>query len=122
MGNGRRQFLCWMLALAMTGCQKLSLRSQNPDEDELKPPETRFIKDQVTVSGLHPITIESVGLVTNLDGTGGDPPPSMYRTMLITDMRKRNVPNPNAILADPRKALVLIRAAVPPVIEVGDRF
>jgi hypothetical protein len=71
---------------------------------------------------LHPITIESVGLVTNLDGTGGDPPPSMYRTMLINDMRKRGVANPNAILQDPRKALVLIRAAVPPVIEVGDHF
>jgi hypothetical protein len=42
--------------------------------------------------------------------------------MLIHDMKKRNVPNPNAILQDPRKALVLIRAAVPPVIEVGDHF
>jgi flagellar basal body P-ring protein FlgI len=122
MLTGRRHFLCWMLALGACGCQKLSLRSQNPDDEDVKPPETQFVRDQVTVSGLHPITIESVGLVTNLDGTGGDPPPSMYRTMLITDMRKRNVPNPNAVLADPRKALVLIRAAVPPVIEVGDRF
>jgi hypothetical protein len=111
-----------MLALVACGCQKLNLRSQNPDDDEVKPPETQFVKDQVTVSGLHPITIESVGLVANLDGTGGDPPPSMYRTMLLTDMRKRNVQNPNGVLRDPRKALVLIRAAVPPVIEVGDRF
>lgn len=122
MLTGRRHFLCLSLSLAVCGCQKLSLRSQNPDDEDVKPPETQFVKDQVTVSGLHPITIESVGLVTNLDGTGGDPPPSMYRTMLITDMRKRNVPNPNAVLNDPRKALVLIRAAVPPVIEVGDRF
>ncbi len=122
MLTGRRHFLSLSLALAVCGCQKLSLRSQNPDDEDVKPPETQFVKDQVTVSGLHPITIESVGLVTNLDGTGGDPPPSMYRTMLITDMRKRGVQNPNAVLNDPRKALVLIRAAVPPVIEVGDRF
>jgi flagellar basal body P-ring protein FlgI len=122
MGNGRRQFLCWMLTVTLAGCQKLNLRSQNPDEDDIKPPETRFIKDQVTVSGLHPITIESVGLVTNLDNTGGDPPPSMYRSLLVNDMKKRGIPNPNTLLQSPTSALVLIRAAVPPVIDVGDRF
>ncbi len=122
MGIGRRRFLCWMLPLALTGCQKLSLRSQNPDEDDIKPPETQFIKDQVTVSGLHAITIEAVGLVTNLDNTGGDPPPSMYRSLLVNEMKTRGVTNPNTILQDPRHALVLIRAAVPPVIDVGDKF
>ncbi len=123
MSTGRRQFLCWMLALLVSGCQKSNLRSQNPDDDDdVKGPETQFIKDQVTVSGLNAITIEAVGLVRNLDGTGGDPPPSIYRTMLLNDMRKRSVPNPNTILQDPNNALVLIRAAVPPVIEVGDRF
>jgi flagellar basal body P-ring protein FlgI len=122
MGNGRRQFLCWMLTVTLAGCQKLSLRSQNPDEDDIKPPETRFIKDQVTVSGLHPITIESVGLVTNLDNTGGDPPPSMYRSLLVEDMKKRGVTTPHRLLESPRNALVLIRAAVPPVIDVGDHF
>jgi flagellar basal body P-ring protein FlgI len=122
MGNGRRQFLCWMLTVTLAGCQKLNLRSQNPDEDDIKLPETRFIRDQVTVSGLHPITIESVGLVTNLDNTGGDPPPSMYRSLLVNDMKKRGISNPHTLLQSPTSALVLIRAAVPPVIDVGDRF
>ncbi len=83
--------------LATTGCQKLSLRSQNPDEDDIKLPETQFIKEQVTVSGLHPITIEAVGLVTNLDNTGGEPHPSLYRTMLMNDMKKRGIANPNGV-------------------------
>src|SRR5262245_34602926 len=122
MGHARRQFLCWMLTFAVDGCQRLMLRSQNPDEEEIKLPETRFIRDQVTVSGLHPITIESVGLITNLDNTGGDPPPSMYRSLLVNDMKKRGVPNPNTLLQSPTSALVLIRAAVPPVIDVGDTF
>src|SRR5262245_61906684 len=122
MGHARRQFLCWMLTFAVAGCQKLSLRSQNPDEEEIKLPETRFIKDQVTVSGLHSITIESVGLITNLDNTGGDPPPSMYRSLLVNDMKKRGIANPNKLLQSPTSALVLIRAAVPPVIDVGDHF
>jgi hypothetical protein len=114
--------LYWLLPLTLAGCQKLSLRSQNPDEDDIKTPETQFIKDQVTVSGLHAITIEAVGLVTNLDNTGGEPAPSMYRSLLMNDMKTRGVANPNTILQDPRHALVLIRAAVPPVIDVGDRF
>jgi flagellar basal body P-ring protein FlgI len=122
MSTDRRQFLCWALTLMVSGCHKSSLRSQNPDDDDVKPPTTQFIRDQVTVSGLNAITIEAVGLVRNLDGTGGDPHPSIYRTMLLQDMRKRNVLNPNTILQDPNNSLVLIRAAVPPVIEVGDRF
>src|SRR4029450_4970001 len=109
MGIGRRRFLCWMLPLALAGCQKLSLRSQNPDEDDIKLPETQFIKDQVTVSGLHAITIEAVGLVSTLDGTGGDPPPSTYRSLLVEDMKKRGVTSPNTVLQDPRDARVLIR-------------
>jgi flagellar basal body P-ring protein FlgI len=122
MGIARRLFLCWISIFAAAGCQKLSLRSQNPDDDDIKPPETRFIKDSVTVSGLHPIMIEAVGWVKNLDNTGGDPPPSMYRTMLVTEMRKRGISNPNTLLQSPKGALVLIRAAVPPVIQVGDPF
>src|SRR5580765_3487744 len=122
MSTDRRQFLCWMLTLIVSGCGKSSLRSQNPDDDDVKAPQTQFIKDQVTVSGLNAITIDAVGLVRNLDGTGGDPHPSTYRTMLRQDMRKRNVSNPNTSLQDPNNSLVLIRASVPPVIEVNDRF
>ncbi|MBS0261854.1 MAG: flagellar basal body P-ring protein FlgI [Planctomycetes bacterium] len=122
MSTRRREFLVWMLILLGSGCQKSSLRSQTPDDDDVKSPQTQFIRDQVTVSGLNSITIEAVGLVRNLDGTGGDPHPSVYRTMLLQDMRKRNVTNPNTVLQDPNNTLVLIRAAVPPVIEVGDRF
>src|SRR5205807_7565002 len=101
MENRRRQFLCSTLIFALAGCQKLSLRSQNPDDDDIKPPTTRFIKDEVTVTGLHPLMIEAVGLVTNLDNTGGDPPTSMYRSMLVNDMRKRGVTHPNTLLQDP---------------------
>jgi flagellar basal body P-ring protein FlgI len=118
-----RRSLCWIVLLAVTGCQKLSLRSQNPDDDdEIKSPKTTFIADQVTVSGLHPIQVETVGIVTGLDGTGGDTPPSMYRTMALNDMRLRGIKHPNSILQSPNTAVVIVRAALPPVIEVGDRF
>ncbi|MSR57541.1 MAG: hypothetical protein EXS05_07700 [Planctomycetaceae bacterium] len=115
--------LCWLLLLALTGCQKLSLRSQNPDDDdEFKSPKTVFIADQVTVSGLHPIQVETVGIVTGLDGTGGDTPPSMYRTMLLEEMKLRGVKHPSRILQSPNTALVIVRAALPPVIQRDDPF
>jgi flagellar basal body P-ring protein FlgI len=123
MTFGKRLISLWLaVALCSTGCQKFSFRSQTPDDDELKPPETTFIADQVTISGLHPIQIEAVGLVTNLDNTGGDPPPSLYRTLLLNEMRRQNVKNPNTFLQSPRNALVIVRAALPPVIQIGERF
>lgn len=113
-----------MLSASLAGCQKLSLRSQNPDveEEEVQPKNLTFIGDQVAVTGLHSIQIEAVGLVVNLDSTGGDSPPSMYRRMLIDDMHKRGVRSPNAILEDVTKTLVVVRADLPPTIRVGERF
>ncbi|MGQ0636353.1 MAG: flagellar basal body P-ring protein FlgI [Planctomycetaceae bacterium] len=111
-----------LVILSLAGCQEFNLRSQNPDDDEMTAAKTAFIGDQVTVSGLHPILVETVSLVTGLDNTGGDTPPSMYRTMLLSEMRKRNVVDPNTILRSPETALVVVRANIPPVIRVGDPF
>lgn len=116
--------LCCLALLTATGCQKFSmLRSQNPDDDdESKVPETAFIADQVTVFGLHTVQVETVGIVTGLDNTGGDSSPSLWRTMAVDEMRRRGVKNPNTVLNSPDTALVIVRAALPPVIEVGDKF
>jgi len=91
-------------------------------DDEVKAKKLSFIGDQVAVTGLHLIQIESVGLVDGLEGTGGDTPPSLYRRMLVEEMHKRGVRSPNALLEDPNKALVVVRGSVPPTIRVGERF
>ncbi|RPI81260.1 MAG: hypothetical protein EHM42_10920, partial [Planctomycetaceae bacterium] len=113
-----------LVGTGLAGCQKLSLRAQNADveEEEVQPKNLTFIGDQVAVTGLHSIQIEAVGLVVNLDSTGGDSPPSMYRRMLVEDMHKRGVRSPNAILEDVTKTLVVVRADLPPTIRVGERF
>lgn len=111
--------------LCASGCSNLFTRSQSPeDEDPLDDTELRIDKvgDHVTVAGLHTQQIEGVGLAVNLDGTGGDPSPSLYRTRLVDDMKKHGVTNPDRTLADPSTALVLIRAVLPPAIQVGDRI
>jgi flagellar basal body P-ring protein FlgI len=118
------RFLCVLALLSAAGCQKFSmLRSQNPDDDdESKVQETVFIADQVTVFGLHTVQVETVGIVTGLDNTGGDSSPSLWRTMAVDEMRRRGVKNPNTVLNSPDTALVIVRAALPPVIEIDDHF
>lgn len=140
----RRDSLAVLLGLSLTGCQTLGLdqvdwtpwdgaektksRSQNPDDDDdasddfTTKVKTKMLGEYTTVQGLHPIVLEGVGLVVGLAGTGGDPPPSMFRTALLDDMRKRGVSNPNTILQSPNTALVAVRAYVPPLVRKGDRF
>lgn len=104
---------------------RMEFRSQDPtaaDDDFETKVDTRFIGKYTTVSGLNMVTLEGVGLVVGLNGTGGDPPPSAYRTALLNDMRKRKVRNPNQILRSPNTALVVVRAYLPPLIRKGDRF
>ncbi|MEX0727787.1 MAG: flagellar basal body P-ring protein FlgI [Planctomycetaceae bacterium] len=133
------------LTLAVAGCQSFDFRSQTPDlfkdltgksddekvtEEDLDTDdfdlktevETPFIGDYVTVAGLNHILLEGVGLVVGLDGTGEDPPPSMYRTALLDDMRRRGVKNPNQVLQSPNTALVIVRAYLPPLIQKGEKF
>lgn len=111
-----------------------SFRSQSPDEDEeeeededdSKPGtklETPLIGEYVTAfGGTSLIAIEGVGLVTGLDNTGEDPPPSQYRTRLLDEMKKRGVEEPNKVLASPTTAMVIVRAYLPVGIRKGDPF
>ncbi len=129
-----------LLVLPAVGCQSSwfdwtdmpGLSSfANAEEDDFEEEEkdefvtkadTPFIGEYTTVAGLNMITLEGVGLVTGLDGTGGDPPPSGYRTALLEQMRKRGVTNPNEWLSRPDTALVVVRADFPPLVKPGDEF
>ncbi|MCA9068340.1 MAG: flagellar basal body P-ring protein FlgI [Planctomycetaceae bacterium] len=105
--------------------EKRTARSQSPDEND-SPLETTvdtpLIGDHTTIAGLNLITLQGVGLVTGLDGTGSDPPPSHYRELMLDEMRRRNIKNPNQILASPNTALVVVRAYLPPLVRKGDNF
>jgi flagellar basal body P-ring protein FlgI len=82
--------------------------------------ETPMIGDYTTFSGLQPVMLEGVGLVVGLNGTGGNPAPSIYRTELMNDLKRRGIQNPNAILQSPNTALVLVRAYLPPLMKKGE--
>lgn len=98
-------------------------RSQSPDESPLETTvDTPMIGDHTTIAGLNLVTLQGVGLVTGLDGTGSDPPPSHYRELMLDEMRRRKISNPNQILASPNTALVIVRAYLPPLVRKGDDF
>ncbi len=72
--------------------------------------------------GLSYVKIEAISMVTGLKGTGEDPPPTPQRASLLAEMKRRQVKNPNDILASLDTSLVLVRGVLRPGIQEGDRF
>ena len=84
--------------------------------------DTKLIGDHTQFAGLEPVVLEGVGLVRNLAGTGGDPAPSHYRSLLMEDLKKQGYRAPNAILESPNTALVIVRAYLSPTVKKGERL
>lgn len=121
-----------LAVLLLSGCTSQLLMNSSDVQDaktlaELEPePDPQdngvlLVKDVSVPWGLNHIVLEGVGLVTGLDKTGSDPPPSPQRTALISDMQTYEVKNPNMVLASPETALVLVRCLLPPGVQKGDR-
>jgi flagellar basal body P-ring protein FlgI len=117
----RRQFLSIALA-GLGGCARPLLRGQTPEQEpvleEVSKPE--LVGDLTRPRGLNWIKLEGVGLVTNLDNTGSDPPPSELRQLLINEMQSHDVRQPDKVLASPTTSLVLVRMYLPPGVQKGD--
>jgi flagellar basal body P-ring protein FlgI len=112
------------LVTIILGCAGPALRSQSPEEDfELAvESNTRLVGDIAKPYGNTYVKIESVALVTGLAGTGEDPAPSPQRAALLNELQVRGVQNPNALLASPTTAIVLVRGFLPPGVQKGDKF
>jgi len=100
------------------------VRSQSPDEQEAEGPRVRLVGDLAVpfAACMAPMEVEAVGLVTGLHGTGSDPMPSPQRQLLFGEMQARGVRSPNAVLASPDTAMVLVRGVLRPGIQKGDLF
>lgn len=82
----------------------------------------KFIGDYVQIRGEGVQTLQGVGLVNGLSGTGEDPPASYYRKMLLDDMRRMKIENPESMLSSPNTTLVIVTAYLPPLVRKGDRI
>ena len=125
---------CWMLILALLaivspGCSTwddLIVRSQSPDkatvEDNAEEPRTKLVGHMAVPYNMKPVRVEAVGLVVGLDGTGGDPPPSPQRAVLLSEMQTRQVDKPNRVLQSPNTAMVIVQGILRPGVQEGDHF
>ncbi|QEG34303.1 flagellar basal body P-ring protein FlgI [Bythopirellula goksoeyrii] len=111
------------VVMAWTGCMGPILRQQSPEltEEETKA-ELKLVGNATQPYGLSYVKVEAVALVTGLAGTGEDPPPSPQRATVLAEMNRREVENPNRILASPNTGLVLVRGLLRPGIRAGDHF
>jgi flagellar basal body P-ring protein FlgI len=117
----RAWLVCSLFALC--GCAAPALRSQSPEDlTSALESKTKLVGDVARPFGHNPVKVESVALVTGLDGTGADPAPSPQRAALLHELQTIGVQNPNQLLASPSTSLVLVRGFLPPGIQKGDKF
>jgi flagellar basal body P-ring protein FlgI len=121
-----RRVMCALLAAAVfaSGCSGPILRPQSPEARiDLPPmPDVRYVSGYTHPYGMNYTKVEAVSLVTGLAGTGSDPPPTPQRATLLDEMKRREVANPNEVLASGNTSMVLVRAFLRPGIQEGDRF
>lgn len=84
------------------------------------PDRPRLVGEVAVASGMVAHRFDSIGLVANLQGTGGSVRPSNQREMLMTDMRKHDINNPDEIIDSPTTAATKVRVFSYPGDEVGD--
>ena len=106
--------------------RKMAAKEKEEDAEDNQDFETRvetpLLGDYISVTGNNLVALRGVGLVTGLEGTGGDPPPSHLRSELLREMARRKIPNASKILADPSTAMVIVTAYLPAMVRDGQKF
>jgi hypothetical protein len=104
------------LALALAGCTSpQQVRSQCAEEAEKEVKyDVQTVGDVMSTFDIEPVQVGGVGLVSGLEGTGGDSGASAYRSMLERELQMRNVRNVRDVLSSPDNALVVVSAVIPP--------
>jgi hypothetical protein len=141
-------WLCLLLSICLSGCAsgllnlpkaglfadrsgkpknadepiKSSRRKKEEDNDFGTRTETPLLAEYMSVQGNSLVVLRGVGLVTGLNGNGGDPSPSTLRTQLQNEMARRGVRDANRILASRDTALVVVTAYLPAMVRKNQRF
>src|SRR6516225_2342319 len=120
----RRSFLLSCATAVLAGCSSWNLLSPGKPKVAADSPDEQphTVGDLAVPFGMFPVRVEAVGLVGGLHGTGSDPEPSPQRAMLIAEMERRGVENPNRLLATKNWSLVIVRGFLKPGIQKGDPF
>ncbi len=102
--------------------KKSKKKGKEEDNDFGNHIDTPLLSEYMSVQGNTMIVLRGVGLVTGLNGTGGDPSPSALRTQLQNEMSRRGVKDAKRILASRDTAMVVVTAYLPAMVRKGQRF
>src|SRR5580700_9368317 len=106
--------------------KKASKNKDDDDTGELDEYDARakvpLVGEFTQVVGGYWIQLEGAGLVVDLNGTGEDPPPSEARHVVLEDLKRRGIPNPNKILKMPNVTVVIVTGYVPALIRKNEHF
>jgi hypothetical protein len=112
--------------LGCAGSPQTRLQSADDEGDRYG---VKTVGDVTTVGNADPAKLGGVGLVDGLDGTGAEPTPDNYRTMLEEelrksmreeDLRREGARTVKEFLKSKNRALVVVTAQVPPGANPGD--
>jgi len=111
-------------SVLLGGCTGPIFRQQSPEArlDMPPAPNVKLVSEYTHPYGMDYVKVEAVSLATGLAGTGSDPPPIPQRVALLGEMNRREVDNPNEVLASSNTSLVLVRGFLRPGIQEGDRY
>ncbi|MCI0333778.1 MAG: flagellar basal body P-ring protein FlgI [Planctomycetes bacterium] len=122
--SARRRTRSIAVAIALCcGCSGPILRPQSPEARiDLPPmPDVKYVSAYSHPYGMNYVKVEGISLVTGLAGTGSDPPPTPQRAALMAEMNRREVDDPNRLLASGNTSLVLVRMFLRPGVQKGDQ-
>ena len=125
----RRRVLIAGLSISLvSGCKLLT--REKPDELDIAnaklketladPDRLRLINEVARVSGVTPRRFESLGLVTNLPGTGGVVKPSPQREMMLQEIRRNDILDAERVLDAPTTATAKLSVIANPCDDKGD--
>jgi hypothetical protein len=116
---------------SFSGCHTPLVRTQSPDISDVHIVDTLgeeadddydTVGDLAFSSGMNWVKVEAVGLVTKLDNTGSDPPPSPQRAALIGEMQSHETDKPSRWLASPTTSMAIVYGYLKPGIRKGEKF
>jgi hypothetical protein len=111
-----------MLLATLAGCTQPQARGQREEESDRERYPVKLVGDVTTFGNADPIPVHGVGLVEELDGTGGPAPSGGLRDTLEHDLVQQRVPDVKARLRSDDCAMVQVAALVPAGARKGDRI
>lgn len=126
----RCQFGLVWITLSLTaagGCTSFWKRDQNDPSNNPKlakllkvPDPPDLIREAAIPHGMQSVRVNGVAIVNALPDTGGPALPSTFRDMLLEEMKRKEIPNPNDFLELNTTALVQVLGTIPPGSRRGD--